>query len=56
MPDIPDNFVIGDVKAVHQRQRQLHHAEVGGQMPPGAGDGVHQLGPDFFGKKFQLEN
>ena len=33
MADIPDEAIIGQVKNVVQRDRQLNSAKIGGQMP-----------------------
>ena len=48
MANVPDQFVIGGVKDVMQRDRQFDHPEACSQVAACDGDRIDRLGPQFI--------
>ena len=53
---VEDEAVARRVEDVVQRQRQLHHTQVGAKVPAGLGDTKNQPLANLFGKLSQLRN
>ena len=54
MADIPDQFVVGRVEHVVQRDREFDDAQPRAQMPAGDGDDVDRLLTQFVGELAQF--
>ena len=52
MSHIPDQLILREVQRQMERHRQLHHTQVGGEMPPCPADLFDQELPDLAGKLF----
>ena len=50
---IPDDAVLRGVENVMQRQRQLHRAQIGAQMPTGGGHAVQEVVAQLSGQTGQ---
>jgi hypothetical protein len=48
--NVPHDAVMGRVEDIMQRERQLHDAEAGAEMPAGDRDRVDGLGAQFIGQ------
>ena len=54
MADIQKDFILGRAENPEYRDRQLHDAQVGGQVPAVLGNRLEDFLPDLLGQKIQL--
>ena len=54
VPHVEQQRILRQVQLAVQRHRQLHHAQIGGQMPARAGDGIRQHLTDLGTKLLHL--
>ena len=50
MPDVPDDFVVRQIKAQMEGHREFYRAEVARKVPAGPGDVLHQEFTDLRGQ------
>ena len=54
VPHVPDYLVPRRIEQVMERHRQLHHAEAGGQVPPGLRDVIYYKRPQLVGELLEF--
>src|SRR5215470_10319456 len=54
MADVPNEFILGSIENVVERQGQLDNAQIGPKMAAVSGQNGDQFMPDLLGKLLQL--